>query len=566
MYQLASDGGGETARAEYAQFLYDAQQTDGRKFWGGDLAGLLTKVDEIADAGFSAIWISPHILQATTHDGKETAYHYYWGKDWFLLDPHLTNEGEKDFALWRKVVAAFHQRDIKIIIDLVFNHTNPTPQLHHGPKPFTFSENGRLERNGELIATFDQPTEIFAPTYSPQQMGKLMEYCHHYGDYSPNQCTDIFAPIYHLPEINLFNHQVLEYLQDAIAFWLDMGVDGIRLDTVRNLPPDKLAQLIKFAQNHYHDIHPNGEELILMGEYFGAGEYDVTVADYLQRMSMAIPLRTFDFSYAWEIRNFFGHRGSADYPQGNPLQALLGAKLNQLLGQSYASSMYRFFDNHDNPLLIHNTMRENFHHGQDPSNTTIDGVGATNQALTLLLVGNGIPVLYYATISHTPPPCFPHNQYAEGECSRPMLKNPHEPLINNKNTAHIISTFSRLRRPVIHGKTNPAYLPLMIYGEITPLQINQENPKLIEISGQQERRKILEKDLYLGFEKCWQDQCLVYVTSINFSPDAQGLFFIPSKPGTYQDLLTQKTYQLATKTPLHLANYQSLVLLPITGE
>lgn len=105
------------------------RQADGaplRSFMGGDLKGITEKIKSgYFDAlGVDAIWMTPIVEQVhgftDEGTGKTYGYHGYWARDWTQLDPNFGTEAE--FA---EMVEAAHQRGIRILMDVVMNHTGP---------------------------------------------------------------------------------------------------------------------------------------------------------------------------------------------------------------------------------------------------------------------------------------------------------------------------------------------------------------------------------------------------------------------------------------------------------
>ena len=86
-------------------------------FHGGDFKGLTSKLDYIQGLGFNSIWITPPVKQRYVQ-GDSAAYHGYWGLDFTTIDPHLGTE--EDF---KNFVSEAHKRDMKVIVDIVINHT-----------------------------------------------------------------------------------------------------------------------------------------------------------------------------------------------------------------------------------------------------------------------------------------------------------------------------------------------------------------------------------------------------------------------------------------------------------
>ncbi len=97
-----------------------------RTFQGGDLAGVLQKLEEgwFEELGVDAIWMTPFQEQnrgATDEGAGQTyGYHGYWIQDWTAVDPALGDEDDL-----RALVEAAHERGIRVILDAIINHTGP---------------------------------------------------------------------------------------------------------------------------------------------------------------------------------------------------------------------------------------------------------------------------------------------------------------------------------------------------------------------------------------------------------------------------------------------------------
>src|ERR1039457_1872157 len=96
-----------------------------RKFHGGDLKGILDKLDYILNLGVTALWITP-VYQNITDFYGDNPYHYYWPKDFTRIDDHLFSPiknypvGDKRFLKY--FVQTCHSRGLKVILDVVVNH------------------------------------------------------------------------------------------------------------------------------------------------------------------------------------------------------------------------------------------------------------------------------------------------------------------------------------------------------------------------------------------------------------------------------------------------------------
>jgi len=97
-----------------------------RGFEGGDLQGIKQKIEEgyFTDLGVNAIWLTPVVEQihgaVDEGTGLTYGYHGYWAKDWTALDPNFGSEEDL-----REVIEAAHTRGIRIVMDVVLNHTGP---------------------------------------------------------------------------------------------------------------------------------------------------------------------------------------------------------------------------------------------------------------------------------------------------------------------------------------------------------------------------------------------------------------------------------------------------------
>ena len=113
-----------------------------RSFMGGDLKGITLKIKEgyFEALGVDAIWMTPIVeqIQGYTDEGtgKTYGYHGYWTRDWTRLDPNFGTEAE--FA---ELVETAHQHGIRILMDVVMNHTGPvTDQDSQWPESWVRTE------------------------------------------------------------------------------------------------------------------------------------------------------------------------------------------------------------------------------------------------------------------------------------------------------------------------------------------------------------------------------------------------------------------------------------------
>lgn len=623
---------GTPAKSDAVAKLYDATKKKNDLYWGGDIEGLMQRADEISQAGFSAVWISPHVLQATTYDDEVSAYHGYWAKDWFRLDPHLTRTGgdltrtgANDFELFQSFVDLFHSKGIKVIIDIVYNHTSPadfTPYLPKSRIP-TFHENGRLEKKGAFVADFSPPfitqfplpeskrTNWFNPVL-PE--GRLGEYCKSMGIDSDFTCYHTMGDLYTLTGFNPFNEQFQAYMREATQFWIKFGIDGLRLDTYKNLPRQTWLSLLGTADADFEANKTSGknkplaEKLILIGEWFDGGPWDETNwkdgkvmpgggLDYARTVKAGErPVSMMDFSMATQIKRIIGGRGG----QGFSVRALndvaIGAGMRDPdSGRELAMGLATFFDNHDKELFLHHTWNEDTKYqgctqsdgraiqgDKDAGGFLIDYKAAMNQAITYLLMQRGMPMVFYADLQHIQPTCFPTE--GEGRCSRPMLNTDTSALIPDPKLKSIIATLSRARNGLHQGKPNPHLQPVLRTGDHKVLPLPQKNFWTGHANCQAESPSSPgnydRNDLTVAMERCTpsEDSCMLFFSSMNFglngSKDTFAVSGLRFPTGEYTDPLTGMTHKVekgekgekagnsesGTRLQVSLGNYESIVL------
>ena len=116
--------------------LYDPTRQQWGKYWGGDLQGIIDKLDYLKGLGVTALWISPLFEQVEELQFDRAAMHGYWTKDFRRINPRFLGKDEdsslaKCTALNRLITAA-HDRGLKLILDIVCNHSSPDVNGHKG--------------------------------------------------------------------------------------------------------------------------------------------------------------------------------------------------------------------------------------------------------------------------------------------------------------------------------------------------------------------------------------------------------------------------------------------------
>lgn len=205
-------------RTYYEVFLYSFYDSDGDGI--GDINGLIEKLDYIndgdpntdTDLGFTGIWLMP-IMPSDT-------YHKYDVKDYYDIDPQYGTL--EDFE---KLLSECDKRDIKLIIDLVINHSSDNhPWFQSAKKSLAIEPCGKEECTyEELCREHNLYIDYYNFVDGDPQTG---------GYYKVGVDDWYFQSSFtsNMPDLNLNNIELRKELEDIMEFWLDMGVGGFRLD------------------------------------------------------------------------------------------------------------------------------------------------------------------------------------------------------------------------------------------------------------------------------------------------------------------------------------------------
>lgn len=209
--------------------------------WRGDFKGLIEKLDYIKALGFTAIWITPVVENASGYD-----YHGYHAMNFKKVDPRYESED----VLFQDLINEVHARDMKIVLDVVFNHTGNFGEAFLAPmfeKDYTAdladAEACMIKIPGRLPENYDQLT----PGQQYQARLALMKntdgqnhdknnHYHHFGNFNWDDITSQWAQIAgDCVDLNTENPLVYNYIIEAYTQFINMGVDGFRIDTGRHI-------------------------------------------------------------------------------------------------------------------------------------------------------------------------------------------------------------------------------------------------------------------------------------------------------------------------------------------
>ncbi len=222
----------------YEIFVYSFCDSNGDGI--GDINGIRSKLDYISDMGFDALWLTPVHPSST--------YHKYDVDDYYAIDPVFGTLED-----YEALLSECHERGMRVYLDLVLNHTS--------------------EDHEWFKAAADYLREL------PEDWEPDPSYCRYFDYYRfTKQSGDGFAPLegtvwYYearfwseMPDINLESDAVRVEIRDIMAYWLDKGVDGFRLDAVTSYftgNPEANTEFLKFVADTAHSLKPDS---YLVGE------------------------------------------------------------------------------------------------------------------------------------------------------------------------------------------------------------------------------------------------------------------------------------------------------------
>ena len=207
----------------------------------GDLQGLIARLPYLADLGITCLWLMPFYPSLSQDDGYAVNEYLGVEKGLGCLD---------DF---RELINQAHKHKIRVIIDLVANHSS---NQHHWFQDALNNPHSKF--HDFYVWSKERPEEMAPKVIFPGEQksnwtyNKVAQayYWHYYYDFQPG--------------LNYANHNVRKEVQNIIEFWMNFGVDGFRLDSLpmmiskKGLPetePENPHQLLKFlvASMKMHD-------------------------------------------------------------------------------------------------------------------------------------------------------------------------------------------------------------------------------------------------------------------------------------------------------------------------
>ena len=270
----------------------EAQKSTKDPCWRGDFQGVIDKLDYIKALGFTAIWITPVVQNASGYD-----YHGYHAMDFSKVDcRYQSGDGSKSGdVMFQELIDKAHAKGIKIILDIVLNHTG-----NFGEEKLCkmFDRDTHLRNQAYIDACMIPDENMLGNDYLDnvkiqyQRRLAMMKntdgqnhdphnYWHHFGNFNwdlPNRWWAQIAG--DCVDLNTENNTVAEYLVKCYGNFIKMGVDGFRIDTSGHISRLTFCKqfIPQFAAlgKKYEDKRLNKAPFFMYGEVcarFGSVQY-----------------------------------------------------------------------------------------------------------------------------------------------------------------------------------------------------------------------------------------------------------------------------------------------------
>lgn len=279
--------------------------------WRGDFKGLIEKLDYIKALGFTAVWITPVVENGSGYD-----YHGYHAMNMSKVDHRYESE-DVDF---QTLIDEAHARGMKIILDIVLNHTGnfgeenlcklftrdwdaDQSNIRECMIPFTQKDGGKLPDNYSSLPDgqlYDARLREMKNTDG--QNHDTHNLWHHFGQFNWDNETRWWAQIAgDCVDLNTENPQTYNYLIDCYTNFIEMGVDGFRIDTGGHIPRlvfNKVFNPAFTAAAEKNKTKRNGGPFFMFTEV--CARY--TQIWYREQPALSVPFYTWKESkdYAWD--------------------------------------------------------------------------------------------------------------------------------------------------------------------------------------------------------------------------------------------------------------------------
>ncbi|WP_308170210.1 pullulanase-type alpha-1,6-glucosidase [Acrocarpospora catenulata] len=360
-------------------------------YQGGDLKGLIDRLDYIKNLGSTAIWLTPSFknrpVQGSGND-VSAGYHGYWITDFTSIDPHLGSNADM-----KRLVKEAHKRGMKVFFDIITNHT--ADLIDYQEKSYSYRSKGAYpyvatdgtafdDRAYALKDTFPKVSVdsfpytpvVTAKTKVPAWLNDPTMY-HNRGDSTFTGENSEYGDFFGLDDLWTERPEVVKGMIDIYQTWVrEAGVDGFRIDTAKHVNMEFWERFTPALRGYAAKL--GNERFFMFGEVYSS---DVAYASrFTSRGGMNA---TLDFAFQENARTFAG--GGA----ASGLAGLYAADDYYTDADSNAASLPTFLGNHDMGRI------GSFLKADHPGAPDAELLARDTLAHQLMYLTRGQPVVYY---------------------------------------------------------------------------------------------------------------------------------------------------------------------------
>lgn len=374
-------------------------------YHGGDLRGLIKRLDYIQGLGATAIWLTPVFANQTVQyePGREIAgYHGYWPLNFLDVDRHLG-----DRALYKAFVDAAHARGLKVYLDIVVNHTGdiiqyrecrPRGCAYRSQADYPYSRRGGVEgapinpgfaglddRTAENFKRLVRPDYAYTPYVPEADRGAKTpawlndaRYYHNRGESTFEGESSLLGDFAGLDDVMTEDPRVVAGFIDIYGRWIDdFRVDGFRIDTARHVNPEFWRAFVP----------------AMLARAKAAGVSNFHIFGEVMNDKPGILARHTRVDGLPAVNDFAFHKAVVDLVARNRPTTELGEVFEQDAlyegGAAAARRLVTLIGNHD-VLRLGRTLR-----AENPQASEDELLQRMILANALLLTARGVPALYY---------------------------------------------------------------------------------------------------------------------------------------------------------------------------
>jgi len=300
-------------------------------YHGGDIAGLTDRLDYIKKLGTTAVWLTPSFKNRPvqgTGANKSAGYHGYWITDFTRVDPHFGTNAELS-----RFIAKAHKKGMKVFFDIITNHTadlidykeEQYSYVSKSDEPYRDASGKDFDDRdyvgGSTFPPLDPATSFpYTPTFNspadatvkvPSWLNDRTLY-HNRGDSTFSGENALYGDFVGLNDLFTEQPEVVKGMADIYKAWVDFGIDGFRIDTVKHVntefwqqfapaieaEADRIGNRVFFSFGEVFDASPE-----FMSTYTTEGRLQATLDFGFQDRS-----RRFDQGKKTsELRDFFAN-------------------------------------------------------------------------------------------------------------------------------------------------------------------------------------------------------------------------------------------------------------------